>query len=537
MPRCFAIVRTLLVALILGLVVYLQFEQMTGESPRQVRMPQFNRNTDNIDTGQQLRQSVANHDDSAGMLGDIQPNDSDDQRRYLFNITGKYIEFPHPTCPPHPILKEPSIPYDYIPYTARELQKTVCGPSSASSSLSSKVRLYPGKVIVIENAILDFNLRFLQGSHSVLQQGFLTIHDCELVDTKIEDVQLEYVSRSIKLEDAPVSKEDYDIEETDDTVIIGRDDCGNTWHALADVLRVWNAALTVDNPESLTFSRKVLVVDDRLQISEDPDTIDGCPYKGTLDAIGRKGVLRGKDFVGKRVLFKRLIIPADEHNTLGLIWSMTSCSAGELIGQYVNNLFDYFGFNSLNKILLDGANQDRINQEVVHITFSSRRKKPFAPVNARIGRVLQNEAELIKAIEAITGVVVKVAEFFELEFKDQLSLMRQTDILIGMHGAGLTNLIYTALDGYVIELIPFTWESPEYFNLATMTGRHYLRWRNTKKSNHIESECHELQGKNSIDGPNICRTGTSTTIAEIDEILPLVKEAVEGVKESRRQGK
>jgi capsular polysaccharide biosynthesis protein len=195
----------------------------------------------------------------------------------------------------------------------------------------------------------------------------------------------------------------------------------------------------------------------------------------------------------------------------------------------VNNLFDYFQLGPLHRIHGDAQS--------IQITFSSRRKKPFAPGGAAIGRIIQNEADLIEAIRKIPGVKVEVREFFEMEFLDQLELFRQTDILIGMHGAGLANLVYTPLDAAIIELIPFTWTSPEYFNLAGITGRSYYQWRNTHKNKHIEPDCYQLASKNSIEGENVCRTGTSTTIATVDEVMAVVQQAIKELKSKRRTEK
>ena len=100
--------------------------------------------------------------------------------------------------------------------------------------------------------------------------------------------------------------------------------------------------------------------------------------------------------------------------------------------------------------------------------------------------------------------------------------------------AGLANLVYTPMDASLIELVPFTWRAPEYFHLSSISGRKYYFWRNTHKENHIEPECYELPGKAKAEDANICRTGTSSTIADISEVLEVVKVAVEDITKRRR---
>lgn len=94
----------------------------------------------------------------------------------------------------------------------------------------------------------------------------------------------------------------------DPVLIMTRDDCGNTWHALHDFMITFTSGVIVGIPPE---KRHVLVLDQRLMISDDADDLKQCPYHGTYDALGRLGVLRGVQFNGKRVLFKKLIVSAE----------------------------------------------------------------------------------------------------------------------------------------------------------------------------------------------------------------------------------
>ena len=170
---------------------------------------------------------------------------------------------------------------------------------------------------------------------------------------------------------------------------------------------------------------------------------------------------------------------------------------------------------------------------LINVLFSIRRKKPFTRPGQIIGRVIKNQDELLESLSTIPGIKFDAVEFFELEYKEQIGLFRETDVMVGMHGAGLTNLIYTAMDGCLIELIPFTWQAPEYFELTTSTGRRYLRWRNSIRENHIEDDCSELSTKMTVEGPNICRTGASQTIVDVPVIRALVIDAVNGIRKKR----
>lgn len=67
------------------------------------------------------------------------------------------------------------------------------------------------------------------------------------------------------------------------------------------------------------------------------------------------------------------------------------------------------------------------------------------------GRRLLNEAALLDRLRGREVIDVCLED---LSFRDQVELMSQTKVLIGMHGAGLTNLMFMPAGGTVIEILP-----------------------------------------------------------------------------------
>jgi hypothetical protein len=79
--------------------------------------------------------------------------------------------------------------------------------------------------------------------------------------------------------------------------------------------------------------------------------------------------------------------------------------------------------------------------------------------------------------------------------QEQLSIVRSTDILVAMHGSGMTNLIFQkgreitsnnkdgATGSTVIELFPFGFTRPTYQWIAAKVGVDYVKWENTQRSN------------------------------------------------------
>ena len=89
-------------------------------------------------------------------------------------------------------------------------------------------------------------------------------------------------------------------------------------------------------------------------------------------------------------------------------------------------------------------------------------------------RRLANEDEIRRALEE-RGVESVDAE--ELTFAEQVSLASRTEVLIGVHGAGLANMLFMSEGSHVIELAHPGYPSPAFYALAAALGLHYwLVW-------------------------------------------------------------
>ena len=72
-------------------------------------------------------------------------------------------------------------------------------------------------------------------------------------------------------------------------------------------------------------------------------------------------------------------------------------------------------------------------------------------------------------------------------FKHQMSLIRKTDILVGIHGAGLTHMLFLPDWAAVFEL--YHCEDPEcYRDLARMRGVKHIGWADPSKLTPVPSE-------------------------------------------------
>ena len=83
--------------------------------------------------------------------------------------------------------------------------------------------------------------------------------------------------------------------------------------------------------------------------------------------------------------------------------------------------------------------------------------------------------KLIHFLFAQKDIVFQPVKMEKLDFESQVKLIRKTDLLIGVHGNGLTHTIFMKPHSAVCEIfvpgVPFIWD---YYTLSKMMGHEYL---------------------------------------------------------------
>lgn len=104
-------------------------------------------------------------------------------------------------------------------------------------------------------------------------------------------------------------------------------------------------------------------------------------------------------------------------------------------------------------------NPKRINRADLRVTLIDRKKRRVTNVG-ELQEILDERRLWYKTVRLDT-----------LSFKEQVSLMSETDLLISSHGADLTNVIFMQRESAVIELFPSTvWYYELYAKIARNAG-------------------------------------------------------------------
>ncbi|XP_064485257.1 EGF domain-specific O-linked N-acetylglucosamine transferase-like isoform X2 [Ornithodoros turicata] len=193
---------------------------------------------------------------------------------------------------------------------------------------------------------------------------------------------------------------------------------------------------------------------------------DTFPYRSNVAPIWKAFThlepLTLAPYAGKKVCFHEALFSFLPRMIFGLYYNMPlvpGCSGSGI-------------FRAFNRHVLHRLRIKVERPKHVRITFVSRISKH---------RLVLNEDELIARAKKLQGVSVHRVSFTHATpFVEQIAVSANTDILIGMHGAGLTHVLFQPDWGVLFELYNCEDEAC-YRDLARLRGVRYVTWEDTKK--------------------------------------------------------
>ncbi|EEB11866.1 glycosyltransferase, putative [Pediculus humanus corporis] len=279
------------------------------------------------------------------------------------------------------------------------------------------------------------------------------------------------------------------------TFIMKIDATVNMYHHFCDFFNLY-ASLHVNMSHPLTFSTDINII-----------IWETFPYHSNFDEMWRvfsnNPILTLRNFIGKTVCFKNVVFPLLPRMIFGLYYNTPLISGCKKSG-----LFKAFSEFVLHRLKI--KEHERENSQI-KITLLSR-ETSF--------RNILNEKDLINSLSQNKSYNVKKTVFNKnMRFSSQLEIIRNTDILIGMHGAGLTHLLFLPDWAGVFELYNCEDENC-YMDLARLRGVEYITWEDKNKL-FKEDEGHHPQG-----GAHAKFTNYAF---DVDEFLRLVDKLVSRV--------
>ncbi|KAJ3284450.1 Protein O-linked-mannose beta-1,4-N-acetylglucosaminyltransferase 2 [Rhizoclosmatium sp. JEL0117] len=151
-------------------------------------------------------------------------------------------------------------------------------------------------------------------------------------------------------------------------------------------------------------------------------------------------------------------------------------------GKFVHGLSPSAGGHSMNPSL---DHTPTMPTKKTWLSYLTTRKKPRLTLIFRepnTPRQILNENQIISALKHLP-ITLSVHRFHAgMTLLDQVRIIDATDILITMHGAAMTHLLFLKPNAYVIELFPYAFKKVIYQNIASILNVRYLHWQNMRES-------------------------------------------------------
>ena len=346
--------------------------------------------------------------------------------------------------------------------------KTICEPLDNKFEIRSNLQCSKDLQFCLgKNIRLDFssiagriqteNLKYRM---DIFEPGDVSLTGCRL-DAELLVENLELMSplqswapemKNLKVLEEH-TEEHCDVVIDTPTYVMKLDAAVNMYHHFCDFFNLYlsihmNSSLSGMDESSWDVSRQVLL-------------LENIPYSSsfhkTWSAFTSLPLMNLNTVAGKKVCLKEAMFPLLPRMLYGMFYNtplVSDCSN--------SGLFKSFSDFILHRLKI--SQHGPLVDQRLRVTIISR--------DTRHRRV-NNEGDLVRALEQTGLFRVTLARYTpHVPFPSQLTMTHNTDILVGMHGAGLTHLLFLPDWAEVFEL--FNCDDPAcYMDLARMRGVGY----------------------------------------------------------------
>lgn len=354
--------------------------------------------------------------------------------------------------------------------------KVLCEPLFPDDSIlecSDHLRYCRGRNIMINFTKLATRQDPIRYKMDVLSKGdiggFCTLKEDE-IEKQADHIsalqswgpEIRHFSRLVR---KPIISGDCDVVIEKPTYIMKIDATVNMYHHFCDFLNLYASLHLNNQPKTFSTDVNILIWETFTYRSV---------FQDAWEAFTEHPLWDLKTFRGETVCFKEVIFPLLPRMIFGLYYNTPL-----IYGCRKSGLFHAFSKFFLHRLKI--PIHPRYNRKI-RITLLSRDTKY---------RKILNEEELLDSIKDNEDYQIRrVIYNRDISFKEQLEITANSDVLIGIHGAGLTHLLFLPDWAAVFEL--YNCEDANcYADLARLRGLHYVTWKNADKLSSETDDSHE----------------------------------------------
>jgi protein O-GlcNAc transferase len=94
-----------------------------------------------------------------------------------------------------------------------------------------------------------------------------------------------------------------------------------------------------------------------------------------------------------------------------------------------------------------------------------------------VGRILANEKEVIDGLKKGNMMKLNVIDMAKMSYSEQLKMIRHSNVIVGVHGAGLMFIMFAAEEAVLVEIHPSYRQDRHFRHASRMTGKIYMPMR------------------------------------------------------------
>lgn len=251
-------------------------------------------------------------------------------------------------------------------------------------------------------------------------------------------------------------------------ILIKREGEGNPWHTLLEIFSLY---LTLDilsmtpKPNSTSTLSEPYYTKDRAKESQVvilDDRKDG-PFFELWSLFTGQPTIRLADLPPTPCEYDIIVPLPGGSNPLWLSdWHPQNCEDSVLTSTFSKRLLGHYSIPTL-----------RRHDEKLTITIIDRK-------TTRVLKGLDSHVALLEEKYKDKDVKVQAVDFASLSFKQQLEVVQDTDVLVGVHGAGMVHIMFMHPGSAAVEIFPAELTYPVYRNLAKLSNVQYFGAHGTR---------------------------------------------------------
>lgn len=165
---------------------------------------------------------------------------------------------------------------------------------------------------------------------------------------------------------------------------------------------------------------------------------------------------------------KAIFVPCGYAGGVSLRSTKVSCPNHQNVVEFGRYFIEKYG----TKWRLSGVRNVKLVTLILRKDYLAHPRQLHGSSLRKTGRKLANSNEVVVALNKLENVEVTAIFLEDLTFKEQVELVAKTDVLIGVHGAGLTFAMLLPPEAIVIELVPRSHTNQPHFSAMARWSGH-----------------------------------------------------------------